>query len=171
MPATYTLIASNTLSSTATSVTFSAISASYTDLVLRCSIRNNDVDTWGNVRFRVNSDSATNYSSTSLSFDSGGTAGSSRGSSETSFTGVLWEGGSYTANTFTSTEIYIPSYTSTSNRPLSIISTTENNSATANVMNAVANLYRGASAITSITLDNVVMAVGSSFFLYGIKKS
>ncbi len=39
MPATYTLINSNVLTSSAASVTFSAIPATYTDLVIRCSGR------------------------------------------------------------------------------------------------------------------------------------
>ena len=39
---TYTLISSNVLASSAATVTFSSIPATYTDLVLRVSARNND---------------------------------------------------------------------------------------------------------------------------------
>jgi len=169
MPATYTLIASNTLSSAAASVTFSAIPGTYTDLVLRTSIRSTQADTYGKVILRFNSDSSSIYSYTDLQ-GSGSVAYSSRSSGDSSNASIFWEGTSYTSNTFTSSELYLPNYTSTTSKPSSTFSTTENN-ATASWIGANADLYRNTSAITSITLTHTSFASGSSFFLYGIKNS
>lgn len=58
---TYDLIASNVLSSSASSVTFSGISGSYRDLVLVCSeLLNTDPEN-SNVGIRLNSDTGSNY--------------------------------------------------------------------------------------------------------------
>ena len=171
MANTYTLIASNTLSSSAASVTFSAIPNTYTDLVLRYSARNDDTTTILNVRF--NGDTATNYSNTILR-GSGSTVSSL--SYNTTRTQLFEQDGiepsTMTANTFNSSEIYIPSYLVSQNKPMSSFTVTEDNSTTA-YMSAIASLWRNTAAITSFELysqgGNIVS--GSSFFLYGIKKS
>ena len=62
MPATYTLIASNTLSSSAASVTFSAIPATYTDLVLRWSSRTDNASVVDVVLLEFNASGGTAYS-------------------------------------------------------------------------------------------------------------
>jgi hypothetical protein len=64
MTATYEKIATTTLASDTNSVTFSSIPATYTDLVLVMQIKSSSSDT---IRFRFNSDSGTNYSTTRLS--------------------------------------------------------------------------------------------------------
>ena len=165
MATTYTLISSNVLSSSAASVTFSAIPATYTDLVLRTSIRSTQEDTYSKVILRFNSDSSAIYSYTDLQGD-GATPSSSRSSSDSSNTSIFWEGTSYTTNTFTSSELYIPNYGSSVNKPTSTISVTENNSSTSWI-GASANLYRNTSAINSIALTHSSFAIGSSFYLYG----
>jgi len=66
MPNTYTLISSNVLSSTAASVTFSSIPATFTDLVLRASIRGNGTQTPDVGVLNINSNGASNFSSTYL---------------------------------------------------------------------------------------------------------
>lgn len=61
MTATYDLIASNVLTSSASSVTFSSIPATYRDLVLVCSeLLNTDPEN-SNVGIRLNSDTGSNY--------------------------------------------------------------------------------------------------------------
>ena len=84
MPSTYTPIASSTLTSTQASVTFSGISATYTDLVLVLS----GLDSRGgganddSVQLTFNTDtstSSTNYSWTSF-YGNGSSAASGRGS-------------------------------------------------------------------------------------------
>lgn len=175
MPNTYTLIASNTLSSSAASVTFSAIPNTYTDLVLRASTRIDAAvgGTWLVMFFNTDSvGSSTNYSTTRL-FGTGSTAGSGQLSSddEMRFANST-QGTSYTTSTFASTEIYIPSYTASQNKPVSNFGVTENNSTTATMV-ATAGLWRNTAAVNQLVFypDSGNFVSGSSFFLYGIKNS
>jgi len=173
MANTYTLIQAQTLSSSAASVTFSAIPATYTDLVLRMTTRM-ATGTFGEFSVQFNSDSSALYSDTIL-YGSGSATGSYNNSGSTSLNGILnTEGTSQTANTFSNNELYIPSYTASQSKPVSAASATENNATTAYI-SANAGLYRSNTAISSITLiDNInsrSFASGSSFYLYGIKNS
>lgn len=174
MPNTYTLISSNVLSSSAASVTFSAIPATYTDLVLRISARSTRVANSNNLDLRINSDSSALYSYTYL-YGSGSSAASSRSSADTSLFISTMNAANSTANTFTSAEIYIPSYTASQNKPIGSFGAFENNSATVNEIDADAHLYRSTAAITSLTLYSGLGSFnfesGSSFYLYGIKNS
>jgi hypothetical protein len=173
MPSTYTLIEAQTLASSAASVTFSAIPATYTDLVLKMTTRM-ATGTFGEFSVQFNSDSSALYSDTIL-YGSGSATGSYNNSGSTSLNGILnTEGTSQTANTFSNNELYIPSYTVSQSKPVSAVSATENNATTAYI-SANAGLYRSNTAISSITLiDNInsrSFAAGSSFYLYGIKNS
>lgn len=172
MAITYTLIASNTLFTSAASVTFSAIPNTFTDLVLRVSARNDRAVVNGAMVLRFNGSSSSVYSWTELT-GNGSAAASARASSSTSLQGFALAGSSATSNTFTNTEIYIPSYTVSQNKPVSGISVNETN-ATAADMYATANLFSSTSAISSIELSNVStfqFVSGSSFFLYGIRNN
>ena len=169
MPNTYQLISSNVLGSSAASVTFSAIPATFTDLVLRISTRVNYASVDGNILIRFNGDTASNYSYTFV-YGNGSSAVSSRGSTTRIVGASATEGTSATSNTFASAEIYIPSYLVSQNKPISIDSATENN-ATEAYRGATAGLWRDTSAITSINLEGGDFVSGSSFYLYGIKNS
>lgn len=169
MANTYILINSTTLGSNTTSDTsFTSIPNTYTDLVLLCSIRKTGGST-GYIRF--NSDSATNYSDTYVGNDNG--AASSGRDSNSNYGIVLLGDNSYTASTFGNLEIYISNYTSTSSKPFYSYGVAENNSASVNKLFVYANLYRGTSAISSITFHTLgdTYQSGSSFYLYGIKNS
>ncbi len=178
MPATYQLIASNTLSSAAASVTFSSIPATYTDLVVRISARSDrsgsNVDV---IFFRFNGISTTVYSDTAIN-GTGAVADNGRSTNAT----TMFNSGYFaipaatsTSSTFSSMEIYIPSYGVSQNKPLSGFSVSENNSASSGAfITADAGLWRSTATISSIefslnTGPNFVS--GSSFFLYGIKNS
>ena len=169
MPATYTLIASNTLSSSAASVTFSAIPGTYTDLILRWSARHTGATTSPlSVRVTFNG-ATTNYSDTNLLGEStGASSGRNTGLAYFNFNGGMVAGGA-TSNTFSNTEIYIPSYASANNKPVNYETGCENNSTLA-LNGAIAGLWSNTAAITSIGLSTN-FASGSSFFLYGIKNS
>ena len=174
MANTYTLIESQVLGSAAASVTFSSIPADYTDLIIRSSVRNDTgSSTQCSYKITINSDSGSNYSFTSLR-GSGTTASSTRLSSQTSLRlDYQGAGGNATSNTFGSSEIYIPNYLSTTLKPISSFGVGENNSTTA-FRAAIAGLYQGTSAISSITiadLDAHDFVTDSSFYLYGIKNS
>lgn len=171
MANTYILIASNSLTSTTNTVTFSSIPNTYTDLVLKYSARTNDTNTNDNtVLMTLNGSSSSIYSITAIRNDI-----SFNNSNATSFNTVTnINGTGATANTFTSVEIYIPSYTASANKPLSFDNAQETNATTAYRV-AGAGLFRSTSAISSISLaigDNTKGFVsGSSFWLYGIKNS
>lgn len=178
MAITYSLIASNTLGSTTQSVTFSSIPQTYTDLVLRMSYRTDAAGLFGsNPAIRFNGDAAGNalYSYTFIG-GNGSTASSTRESSISALYMQSSDSAGNTANTFTSTEVYIPNYTGTANKPISIFKVAEQN-ATAAEMHAFASLYRGTSAISTILIgpsSNIIsnnFVTGSSFYLYGIKNS
>lgn len=168
MANTYTLIASNTLSSSTASVTFSSIPQTYTDLVLRGSIRSTTaID--GQLTF--NGTGGTSYSRTYLRGD-GSTAGSARNSNQAYIVlDDIYRNGSSTTNTFASFEIYVPSYTASQNKPVFYDGADETNGTTA-YRYGIAGLFRNTTAISSLTLTLTTSAVsGSSFFLYGIKNS
>jgi len=169
MAATYELIASNTLTTTAASVTFSAIPATYTDLVLRVSAR---TDTTTSLIFLgFNGDTSGVWSRTSLR----GSGSAASSGSNTSLAEMQLENvniSSYTADTFNNMEVYIPSYTASQNKPISNFGVSETNASAAN-MAASAGLWRITSAVNEVKISgsSANFVSGSSFFLYGIKNS
>jgi hypothetical protein len=171
MPATYTLISSNVLTSSALTVTFSSIPSTYTDLVLRCSIRTDVVGANDTLRVNFNNDSTGIYSTTLVRGD-----GATGSSSNTSLQGYVnarqIDGSTATSNTFASTEIYIPSYTASQNKPTSVVFAQEDNLTTA-YQGAIAALYRSTTAISRIDLftSGANFVSGSSFYLYGISNA
>ena len=171
MANTYQLIASNTLSSSAASVTFSAIPNTFTDLVLKVSSRNNDTGTSEGFLTQFNNDTSTNYSWRALLV--GGGSPVSQGSANQTKIENRQAGNGATASTFSSMEIYIPSYTASQNKPVSSFYAIETNVTDAYI-GVEAALWRNTSAINTIKLFNngsIVFVSGSSFFLYGIKNS
>lgn len=173
MANTYTLINSTTLSTTAASVTFSAIPATYSDLMISFSVRATDASDWLIVVF--NNITTTTTSETWLR-GNGSTASSARQANTNYFGGngndLLINLSGSTSNTFTSGEIYIPSYTVSQNKPVNFYLTTENNSTAADIT-ALAGLWRNTAAISEIKFDTAGTSFtsGSSFYLYGIKNT
>ena len=179
MPVTYSLIASNTLSSAAASVTFSAIPNTYTDLVLRFTARSTAAgatDARGDIR--LNGITTNLYSDTTI-FGDGSTAQSTRATSATYLSCFTVSAADATTNAFGTVELYLPNYANTSNnKTVSAYSAAESNTATATAWywnGATAGLYRSTSAITEINIalraSGSSFVSGSSFFLYGIKNS
>jgi len=170
MANTYTLIASNVLSTTAASVTFSSIPATYTDLVLRFSSRSDGASQTYSLLITLNALSS-GYSETRLIGD--GAAASSAASTGLANNLSISTGAGATSNTFSSNEIYLPSYTASQNKAYSIQGVTENNATTA-FIRATAALLSNTAAINQITItmgSSTNFVSGSSFYLYGIKNS
>jgi hypothetical protein len=176
MANTYTLIASNVLSSNAASVTFSAIPSTYTDLELRITARTSSaVSDEEALTMQFNSDTGNNYSDVGLYGKVSVT-----GSTFTSNTNKLFNSGYFLlptslsgSNVFSSTSVYIPSYAAAGNKQVSGISSFINiTTPTRHWTTAEATLYRSASVITALNIlcpSNFVS--GSSFYLYGIKNT
>ena len=169
MANTYQLIEAQTLGSSATSVTFSAIPATYTDLLLKVSIRGNLAQINQSYQITFNGTSTTGISMKRL-YGTGAAAASD--------TLILTEavGASATSNTFSNEEIYIPNYLSSNAKSFSIDGVVENN-ATTGYQVLYAGLWNPATqaAITSIVLTaqggSSQLVQYSSFYLYGIKNS
>lgn len=170
MPNTYELIKGETLTSSAASYTFTAIPFTFTDLVVRYSARSTDTgafDTY--VRLEMNGFVAT-HSSTVIRAQ-GGSVGSLRSTGQV--IGGYIPTATNTSNTFGSAEFYLPSYLSTTKKTGSHFGVQENNNTTDASVAATALLVDVTSAVTDLLLKpnagNFVS--GSSFYLYGIKKS
>ena len=153
---TYVAIATQTLGSAASTVTFSSISGAYTDLVL---IFNGTGSTGGNFTFQFNGDTSTNYSATIL-YGDGSSAGSVRVSSQSSMN----IGGVSTG--FTTDIINIMNYSNATTYKTAL----GRYARPADEVGAKVGLWRSTSAITSIVVgvSGGNFATGSTFSLYGI---
>ena len=174
MADTYTLLEKITVGAAgASSVTFTSIPQTYTDLQILVSARSTRTSDFRDELFiRFNSDSGNNYSVRDLNG-----SGSTAGTSSSLTTNYLKRGttptDNATASTFSNNTIYIPNYTGSNQKSVSTEEVTENNSSTNNYLDLRAGLWTGTSAITSISLTPEVgpnFAQYSTFYLYGIAK-
>jgi len=172
MPATYTLISSNVLTSSAASVTFSAIPATYTDLVVRAAARSDFANTIELMEITINGNTSSLYSMTGV-YGEGSSAISDRDSG-TSLNFDPIDAANNTANTFGNYELYIPSYLASQNKPVGTFAVYEQNGASNNRVQANAGLFRSTAAITSLEFApryGTNFVSGSSFYLYGISNA
>ena len=171
MPNTFELIASSTVGSGgASSITFSSIPATFTDLCVKYSIRSDragsNVD---NVQLNFNSQGVnTNITVKSVYGD---------GSSAASIAVIDLAAGvapasTATTSTFANNELYFTNYLSSNNKSFSNDSTMENN-ATFSIPILSAGLWSQTAAITSVSIDlqygNFVQY--STAYLYGVKNA
>ena len=169
MATTYEAIATVTVGGGgAASITFSSISGTYTDLLLKVSAR----------------DSRNNnpYNELGVAFNGSATysrmilygVGSSPGSTSDSTGNWLYnDGNTASSSVFSNAELYIPNYTSSNNKSISADVATEDNG-TGNALVLTAGLATLTSAITSITLTpnlSFSFLQHSTATLYGIKNS
>lgn len=171
MATTYTLISSVTVgTNTPTSIDFTNIPATYTDLLLVCSVRNTTSDISLGLGISFNG-SSSNFTQTYLQGSGSGTDNAS---------GAYRYIGEYnanlsTSNTFTNTEVYIFNYASSNYKSFSVNGAQENNTTTA-YLHLGAGLWSNTSAITSIGLtrsanNTASFAQYSTAYLYGISSS
>ena len=169
MANTFELIASSTVGSGgASSIDFTSISSTYTDLCLKVSARGNYAGVGGTLKIEFNG-STSNLSSKLLE-SSGSSAYSYNATSTLQIAGGT--NANNTASTFGNAEFYIPNYAGSTNKSVSIDGTGENN-ATENYQGLTAGLWSNTAAITSIKL--VIVAANfvqySTAYLYGVKNS
>lgn len=161
MPSTYIPIATTTLGSAASSVTFSSISGSYTDLV---AIVSANADSAGAaITLRFNSDSGTNYSQTYL-YGSGSAASSGRGSN-----GTEMNIGNTDQTNNQSTIINIQNYSNATTYKTAI---SKGGGATIGAITYV-GLWRSTAAINAVRIgvNTGNFNSGSTFTLYGVKSA
>jgi hypothetical protein len=162
---TYEAIATQTLGSATTTVTFSSIPGTYTDLVLVAVMKTTGTNYQPILRY--NSDTGSNYSSTTV-WGNGSTAGSNR---HTSQDGIYANPGAGigTAGEFMPWIINIMNYANTTTYKTSV----ERFNNTPSIVNAGVGLWRNTAAITTVSLTAEAgsndFQTGSTFSLYGIK--
>jgi hypothetical protein len=168
---TFTLISAVTVGSGgAATIDFTSIPSTYTDLVLKASLRgptgyaSDTMDTY--LRFNG---TTTNYSDRLLY----GTGSAAASLSET-LTGINFRvvGQNSTASTFGNAEIYIANYAGSTNKSVSVDAVTENN-ATSVLTQLEAGLWSNTAAINQITLVPFTtgFAQYSTAYLYGVSNA
>lgn len=169
MPNTFTKIASVTVGSGgASSISFSSIPSTYTDLCLKVSLRSD--------ASRINEDLLVSFNGSTSSrswkfLEGNGSSVSSASGTDGRFS--TFNANTSTSNTFGSAELYIPNYAGSNYKSVSIDTVTENN-ATSAYAEIEAALWSNTAAITSIAMT---LAFGTVFMqystatLYGIKNS
>ena len=166
MPANYVLIGEQTTNATVSSVTFSNIpQTGYSDLKIVISARSNAVRDDDYAIIALNG--VTTDQSARVIYGTGSANGSVAGTPVS--TPIC--AANNTANTFGNSEVYIPNYTSNTNKAFTQVGVLENN-ATWAVQNIGAGLW---SPSTSAPITNIVFSstygsfvAGSTFSMYGI---
>lgn len=168
MANTYEPIATNTLTTATATVTFSSIPSTYTDLIVSIS----PMGTAGNydLGIRYNSDSGSNYSWTSTSFnaDNSGAAYSERASNATSIT----------ARTNIATTVPYPiifevlNYSNSTTYKTSLSKIARGDYAVARTV----GMWRSTSAINEVSFilvggGSTTFKAGSVFTIYGVKNA
>ena len=174
MANTFELIASTTVGLLgATSIDFTSIPSTYTDLVVKYSARTTKVNDNSDIYLQFNGITTATYSFKRIlggggSVISDGLTNDAKGG----FAGIA-TGSTATASTFGNSEIYIPNYAGSTAKSWSVDSVGENNSATA-FQSPQAGYWSGTAAITSIKLQDYNAASFvqySTAYLYGVKNA
>jgi len=162
MPATYEPIATTTLGSAASSISFTSISGSYTDLIL--ALNHSSSSTSGLVVLDFNSDTTNNnYSGTVMIADSGGYSSSRyNGADNVNQHFISWA-----RTEWATTLVHINNYSNSTTYKTFL---TRNSNKDGQV-GAGVFLWRNTNAITSVTVKGsaVNLAAGTMATLYGIK--
>jgi len=172
MPNTFIKIASVTVGSGgASSIDFSSIPSTYTDLVVKLSYRTTDATNTATLISNFNNDTAGNYNNRFL-FGTGSSTGSGNYTSNGSNYHGYGNISTTTASTFANAEIYIPNYAGSAFKSSSADNVSENNATAANATLS-ANIWNSTSAINRVTLGVYAQnfAQYSTATLYGIKNS
>ena len=170
MATTFTKIADVTVGSGgASSIDFSSIPATYTDLCVKVSARTSRTSTatdWVKISFN----GSTSNLSMKLVYGEGSSVGSY---GDTAIYGGI-SSNAATSSTFGNTDIYIPNYAGSNNKSVSMDSVGETNAGTGNYLSLTAGLWSSSSAINQVTLTPYT---GPNFLqyttatLYGISNS
>jgi len=159
---TYTLIDSTTLTSSASSVTFSSISGSYRDLVLVIEITGGNGDFYP--RLQYNNDTGSNYSYVEMQ-GNGSSVNSYYGTSET---GIQLNGAYASIGNTAFYTVNIFDYSATDKHKTSLSRSNRANQ----IVNAMAQRWANTSAISTIKIYSAngnTMASGGKVYLYGIE--
>ncbi len=169
--ATHQLISSITVGSGGTSaMELTSIPQGYTDLLIKVTGRTNKGDLYNDLSIRFNGSSA-NFST--IGFVSSSTSKSSFTSTSPYVGSVNDTGGSGGDYMFSSNEIYIPNYSGSNYKCVSVDTVVERNTAGGNELGFYSTLWAQTAAITSITLvsNGYTLAQYSTAHLYAISNA
>lgn len=171
MPATYNAIKTVTVGAGgAATILFDNIPQTYTDLVLRMSLRGTNANIYGTGFATINNDTAANYNQLGL-FGNGSNSVSPFGTVQTgkAFIGDV-VGNTAASNIFAPMETYFYGYTSTNSHKTYVSYTATENTTTPIYVEVVSGIWRQNSAITKIelSLDSGSFVQHSTASLYGI---
>ena len=168
MPATYDRIATTTLGSANSTITFSSIPATYTDLRWVLTLPNTALSSGNDIYVRYNSDSSSLYSATSLDGDGANATSVNNPNNDKGIANYQISYPSTTNPFLLTSDIF--SYTGSTFKTSLQTASGDRNGAGGGVSRNVI-LYRSTSAITSITIffNTANFAVGTTATLYGIK--
>ena len=175
---TFALIKTYTIGSGGTSsINFTAIPSTFTDLCLKVSLRtNNALDNFENVKLTFNNSSGGTAYSDLLIYGNGSTVATASNSTQAQTYFQYADAGTSTSSTFSNVDFYLPNYSGASYKNLIVNSVTENNSSAANgvIISIAAEIYSSTTAINQITLKpnvGTLFVQYSSASLYGILKA
>jgi len=159
---TYTPLATVTLGSAASSVSFSSIPSSYRDLIV---VADGAVSSAGGLNYRVNGDTASNYSYVTMRNNLNTPASEAGPNDRLTGTNQSATSGTRLMNT-----IQILDYSATDKHKTALTRATYNqNSNSAFVTEASASRWANTSAINSVTVfSGANFSIGSTFSLYGV---
>jgi len=168
-----TLINTVTVGSGGTStITFSSIPSTYTDLCLKLSLRNSSANDRRIIFFKFNGVTS-GYNDRSIRAFNGVVASQTDNGGNTSF--AVWDmpAANATASTFSNVELYIPNYAGSTSKSISADGVGENNGTSGAIAGLTAALSTVTSAISQIDIfgdgtGNFVQH--STAYLYGIVK-
>jgi hypothetical protein len=175
MANTYKLIASSTVGSGGTAnIQFTSIPGTYTDLILKMSLRQSASSEGSQIGVRFNG-STSGYSRLA-SYGRGNGVDTAKGSSETFARFGFAQSSTYTASIFGNYEMYIPDYASTTEyKTFKTDSITESTAVEVYGQGFWGGLWSNTSAITSILLEDLSSSTSfaqySTAYLYGISSS
>jgi hypothetical protein len=174
MATSITLIASSTVGAGGTgTISFTSIPSTYTDLCLKLSLRTNSNLATEQLYVTFNG-TTSGYTAKQIYGDGSNAASASLTNGGTEISVININTGAGTANTFSSTEIYIPNYAGSNNKSLSADSTSENNGTNGALAGLTAGLLSNTAAITSISFgnqDSATFLQYSTAYLYGVKNA
>lgn len=164
--ATYKLIQTVTVGSGGTSsIAFTSIPQTYTDLLLKLSVRSTQTNIANTLTISFNG-STSNFTARLL--EGSGASVSSFSQSAGNIGNV--QGTTSTSSVFSSLDVYIPNYAGSNNKSYSADGVTENNATTA-YQTLSAGLWSQTAAITEIGIYINDLAQYSSASLYGISNT
>jgi hypothetical protein len=179
MANTMTLISSVTVGAGgASSISFSSIPSTYTDIVVQYSLRSTTAGLYAgyqNAVFGRFNSSGSSYTNRWLQAEGGSSVNSGTdyfGSGTAYAVFGAADPSDWTSNTFGNGQVYVPNYAGSNNKSFSIDTVAENNASAGSLLFS-SGLWSNSSAINSIaiTFQTGNIAQYSTAYLYGVKNA